>query len=123
MLDSSDKNFPNTIDLKMYGTRPFVDAARVYALIYGVRHTNTPERLRGAGEQIGISSEDLTAIVDGFHFIHMLRLRRQMTPGNPPEGANRVNPYWLNQMDRRMLKESFRQARKLQNNLGSRYSI
>lgn len=123
VLDNSDKNFPNTINLKMYGTRPFVDTARVFALIYGVQHTNTAERLRGAGEQIGLSAEDLAAVVDGFHFIHMLRLRRQMTPGTPPEGANRVNPYWLNQMDRRMLKESFRQARKLQVNLGLRYSI
>jgi CBS domain-containing protein len=123
VLDSSDKDFPKTINLKMYGSRPFVDAARVYSLIYGVGHTNTAERLRAVGTEIGLVQEDLDAVVDAFYFIHTLRLRRQMNPGIPPAGANRVNPYALNEMDRRMLKEAFKQARKLQQKLAFRYNL
>jgi CBS domain-containing protein len=51
-----DKEFPNTIDLKKHGSRPLVDAARVYALARQIPDTNTAERLRVTGEQIGVGS-------------------------------------------------------------------
>lgn len=123
VLDSSDKAFPRTINLKMYGSRPFVDAARVFSLIFGANHTNTAERLRMVGDRIGIPADDMDGVISGFYFIHMLRLRRQIDPATPPGGENRVNPYRLNEMDRRMLAEAFRQARKLQVNLALRYSL
>ncbi len=122
VLDS-DKEFPRTINLKMYGSRPFVDAARVFSLVHGVPHTNTAERLRGVGEHIGLIGDDLAAVLNGFYFIHMLRLRRQINPATPPGGANRVDPYSLNEMDRHMLKEAFKQARKLQIKLALRYNL
>jgi len=122
VLDN-DKEFPHTIYLKMYGSRPFVDAARVFSLIYGVHHTNTAERLRQVGEHIGLVGDNLAAVLNGFYFIHMLRLRRQIDPTTPPGGANRVDPYLLNEMDRRMLKEAFKQARRLQMNLALRYNL
>jgi len=118
-----DKEFPHTINLKMYGSRPFVDAARVFSLIYGVHHTNTAERLRRVGERIGLVGDNLAAVLNGFYFIHMLRLRRQIDPTTPPGGANRIDPYSLNEMDRRMLKEAFKQARQLQVNLALRYNL
>ena len=43
------------LDIKNRGLAPFVDFARVLALRYGVRETNTLERLRfaeGKGEDI-----------------------------------------------------------------------
>jgi CBS domain-containing protein len=123
VLDNSDKAFPRTINLKMYGSRPFVDAARVYSLVYGARHTNTIERLRLTAPHIGLSEDQVEAMVLAFHFIQMLRLRRQIDPATPPGGANRVNPYQLNEMDRRMLKEAFRQARKLQTRLQLKYNL
>jgi CBS domain-containing protein len=123
VLDNSDKAFPHSINLKMYGTRPFVDAARVFSLIYGVHHTNTAQRLRMVSEQIGLVGDDLAAVVNAFYFIHTLRLRRQIDPATPPGGANRVDPDLLNEMDRRMLKEAFKQARKLQLKLALRYNL
>ena len=65
----------------------------------------------------------LGAVLNGFYFIHMLRLRRQINPATPPGGANRVDPYRLNEMDRRMLKEAFKQARRLQVKLALRYGL
>jgi CBS domain-containing protein len=123
VLDTSEQAFPRTINLKMYGSRPFVDAARVYSLIYGVEHTNTAERLRLAGDRIGFGADELGAMVNAFYFIQMLRLRRQIDPATPPGGANRINPYLLHDMDRHMLKEAFKQARRLQTKLALRYNL
>lgn len=112
-----NRQFPHTLDLKMHGTRPFVDAARILALANGIGHTGTVFRLRGAGEIAHMRGDDVAAIVDGFLYVQLLRLRRQrsMQPGE--SGANRVDPDDLNEFDRHILKESFRQARKLQNRL------
>jgi CBS domain-containing protein len=43
--------FPNTIDLKMTGLWPFIDAARIFALAYGVPETNTAARLRSVAQK------------------------------------------------------------------------
>ena len=58
-------------------------------------------------------------MIDGFYFVHLLAAAE---PGGLPaarDGANRVDPRDLNDLDRHMLKEAFRQARKLQNMLSS----
>lgn len=108
------KAFPKTLDLKAFGSRIFVDAARVLALARGIAHTNTAERLREAADAGALDLAGVGAIVDAFHVVHTLRLRNQLRRDVPPEGANRVDPRRLNQLDRAVLKEAFRQARRLQ---------
>jgi CBS domain-containing protein len=112
-----NKEFPRTLDLKLYGTRPFVDAARVLALANGVAHTGTVQRLRGVGEIARMGGDDVAAIVDGFGFIQLLRLQRQRSMQPGAAGANRIDPDALNELDRHILKKSFGQARKLQRRL------
>ena len=114
----SNKQFPHTLDLKMYGTRPFVDAARVLALANGVGYTGTAQRLREVDEIVDLGGDDVEAIVDGFYHIQLLRLRHQRAVQSEASGANRVDPDDLNELDRHILKESFRQARKLQSRVG-----
>jgi CBS domain-containing protein len=118
-----DKAYPHTINLKMYGSRPFVDAARVFALAHGEAHTNTAERLHAAAPQVHLAEDDLNALAEAFYFIQMLRLRQQMDPATPAGAENRVNPDRLNQMERQLLKESFRQAQKLQARLKTAYGL
>lgn len=101
------------IDLKKFGSRLFVDIARVLALRTGVEHSSTVQRLRQGGSRIGMSGEEIAAMLDGFHFIQLLRLRTQ-SPENEQAASNRINPDTLNELDRQILKEAFRQARKLQ---------
>ncbi|MCL4758322.1 MAG: CBS domain-containing protein [Rhodocyclaceae bacterium] len=113
-----------TIDLKKSGARLFVDVARILALRTGVGPSSTVQRLRIAGTRLGIHREELSAIIDGFHFIQLLRLRTQHIDtehGSP--GDNRIRPEGLNELDRRILKESFRQARKLQLRLKLDYQL
>ena len=93
------------IDLKLLGARPFVDAARVLALQAGSAATATAARLRGADENSAVAA---------FHFIQTLRLRRE---------GNRVNVRELNEIDRRVLKEAFRQAATLQERLRLDYQL
>ncbi|MCE1185865.1 MAG: DUF294 nucleotidyltransferase-like domain-containing protein, partial [Rhodocyclales bacterium] len=113
-----------TIDLKKFGARLFVDAARVLALRAGVEHTSTVQRLRQAGARVGMPAEELSAMADGFHFIQLLRLRHQhLDTDHGAPGDNRVKPEDLNELDRRILKEAFRQARKLQLRLKLDYQI
>jgi CBS domain-containing protein len=118
-----DKAFPHTINLKMYGSRPFVDAARVLALAHGIAHTNSAERLRAAAPQLHLSEDEVTAVNEAFYFIQMLRLRQQMNPATPAGAANRVDPDKLNPMERQLLKESFRQAQKVQAKLKLAYAL
>jgi CBS domain-containing protein len=117
----------HTIDLKAEGTRPFVDAARILALASGLKQTNTAERLRKAGERLLTPKDEINGMVDAFHFILLMRLRHQhreqrkdLTPGNNP---NRIDPDSLNELDRRILKEAFRQARRLQQRLALDYQL
>jgi CBS domain-containing protein len=124
--------YPGTIDLKKYGARPFIDAARIFALKHGVAASNTADRIRLAAPKMRMHEDEAAAIIDGFHFIQLLRLRNQEggTPTAPaPLGGyhgddevplhhpNRIDPDQLNELDRRILKEALRQARKLQSRL------
>ena len=112
------------IDLKKSGARLFVDAARIFALRSEVGASSTAQRLRQAGARMGIRNEEISAIVDGFHFIQLLRLRSQhLDTEHDAPGDNCVRPEELNELDRRILKEAFRQARKLQLRLKLDYQL
>ena len=109
-----DKEFPHTIDLKKHGSRPFVDAARIYALARRIPDTNTVERLRIAGEQSDMAPDQTAALVDAFQHIQRLRLEQQ---GRHPMPSNRVDPDDLHELDRLILKESLKQVGHLQRRL------
>lgn len=112
------------IDLKKSGARLFVDAARIFALRSEVGASSTAQRLRQAGAKMGIRNEEISAIIDGFHFIQLLRLRSQhLDTEHDAPGDNCVRPEELNELDRRILKEAFRQARKLQLRLKLDYQL
>ncbi len=114
--------FPRTLDLKTFGTRLFVDAARILALANGIGETGTAERLRAAAEKGKVGRDDIHALIDSFNFLQQLRLRQQ-TDGAPLGMENRVDPEKLNELDRFVLKESFKQARKLQSRIQLDYRL
>lgn len=117
------REFPHTIDLKMYGTRPFVDAARILSLAHGVPYTSTTQRLRAVAQIMHFGSDEIAAIIDGFSFIQLVRLRNQYRHQHAQTAANRIDPDELNELDRHILKEAFRQARKLQTRLQLNYGL
>ncbi|HEY0664304.1 MAG TPA: DUF294 nucleotidyltransferase-like domain-containing protein [Thiobacillaceae bacterium] len=114
----------DTIDLKLNGITPFVDAARIFSLATGGAQTNTVLRLREIAAPLKLSARDVDAYCEAFLFIQLLRLR--LHHNQSEEGAaltNRVDPETLNNLDQRILKEAFRQARKLQTKLGLDYQV
>ncbi|QDF97558.1 nucleotidyltransferase [Azoarcus sp. DD4] len=114
----------NSIDLKKSGARLFVDAARIVALRTGVESSSTVQRLRQSATRMGVPVDEVSAIIDGFHFIQLLRLRSQhLETEHDSPGDNKLNPDTLNELDRRILKEAFRQARKLQLRLKLDYQL
>ncbi len=113
-----------TLDLKLNGTTPFVDGARILALTCGVRETNTIARLRGSAERNAIRADEAAAWSDAYAFVLLQRMRThqaQQRAGRQPD--NRLAPSELNELDRRILKEAFRQARKLQSRLAMDYQL
>ena len=115
---------PGKIDLKKYGSRIFVDVARIYALATGVHATNTLQRLRLTSQCLSARAEEVNAVLNGLNFIQLLRLQHQYLEGEPGrQGTNLIDPEKLNELDRRILKESFRQARKIQSRLKLDYQV
>ena len=115
---------PGKIDLKKYGSRIFVDVARIYALASGVHNTNSVQRLRISAKRLNIREDEINAVLEGLDFIQLLRLQHQYLEGEPGrQGDNLINPDKLNELDRRILKESFRQARKIQTRLKLDYQV
>lgn len=120
-----DRNarFPHTLDLKTFGARLFVDAARIFALANGIAQTGTAQRLRLLAERMHFSRDDVAALLDGFYYIQLLRLRHQQDADVDAESANRIDPDTLNELGRHILKEAFKQARKLQQRLCLEYRL
>ena len=91
---------------------------------HDVAATNTVQRIKLAAPLMNVSHEDAAAAIDAFNFIQLLRLRHQhseQTQGR--EGDNLIRPDELNEVERRILKEAFRQARKLQQRLKLDYQL
>ncbi len=114
----------HTLDLKLNGITPFVDAARIFSLAVGGKQTNTLQRLREISEPLHISPQDTEAWSDAFLFIQLLRLRLHHDQCERNELlSNKVDPDSLNNLDKRILKEAIRQARKLQTKLALDYQV
>ena len=112
------------IDLKMSGSVPIVDGARILALASGVTTTNTVERLEQAGPKVGVRPDEIRGWIDAFEFVQMLRLRtqhRKASDGGVEGGANVAPIAELSDLDRRILKEALRQVRRLQQRLEADY--
>jgi CBS domain-containing protein len=106
------------LDIKTRGICPFVDFARVLALRYGIRETNTLERLRllMLGEKI---SKDLYhSAVEAYELQMQLRVIQQLGQienGNDPD--NFIRPAQLSDLEKRMLRDAFAVIERMQNEL------
>ncbi len=126
-IDGTQRNGLTTLDLKLQATALVVSAARVYALAHGIEATGTAQRLALFGAASQVPRREYEAWVTGFEFLQSLRLRVQLELGSVGEQSmalavssdepNRLNVTALNDVDRRILKESLRVSRGLQQRL------
>jgi CBS domain-containing protein len=105
------------IDLKLQGTALFVDATRVYALARRAAASGTRERIETVAPALGVPPAESGAWVAGFEFLQLLRLRVQLGETGDAGGPNRLRVDRLHDVDRRVLKESLRMARRMQQRL------
>ena len=113
-----------TLDLKKFGSRIFVDAARIFSLGSGGGEIATVARLRRAAQDGIMPAADAEAAVHAFHCLQGVRLAAQaaaIASGAAP--GNQIDPESLNEFDRRLLLEALRQARSLQQRLKTRFHI
>ena len=98
--------------------------ARLLALANGIHANNTLERLRQLVDKAVIEPLDGAAYEEAYHFIQQTRMQQHQlqTRENLPY-SNRVDPDSLNHLDRRILRESLRQAQRLQSSLSLRYQL
>ncbi|MNF33130.1 D-arabinose 5-phosphate isomerase [compost metagenome] len=114
----------DTLDLKVQGLTPFVDGARLLALAHGIETCNTLERLRELIAKGVIEPLDGAAYEEAYHFIQQTRMQQhQLQAQQERPYSNRIDPDSLNQLDRRILREAFRQAQRLQSSLALRYQL
>jgi CBS domain-containing protein len=110
------------LDLKLCGSALFVDGARLYALAHGLDASSTRERLVAAAQALKVPVIEGEAWVAAFEFLQMLRLRVQIDPApGRSQRPNDIDVSRLNPIDRRVLTESLRVARGLQQRIALDY--
>lgn len=113
-IDTTEVDGVETLDLKLQGTALFVDVARLYALAHGVPATGTRERLQAVAPMLGVPEAESEAWIGGFEFLQLLRLHAQLDGTTVGDNPNRIDVGRLNDIDRRILKETLRVLRTLQ---------
>ena len=113
-----------TVDLKLHGTMPLVDGARLLTLAHGLVENSTVQRFQSLVGSGVVGVHEAQGWIDAFNFLQSLRLRVQHRPdqsadatGNP----NRIQVDALSPLDHRILLEALRQVRKLQQRLALDY--
>lgn len=114
----------DSLDLKVKGLAPIVEGVRVLALGHGIEAANTLERLRQLVAKGVIERLDGDAYAEAYHFIQMIRMQQHQQQVERGMGySNLIYPDELNTLDRRILRESFRQAQRIQSSLTFRYHL
>jgi CBS domain-containing protein len=110
-----DGEHKNRLDLKLRGLVPFVDFARMMALRYGIKETNTLERLQMLATLGHVPGETARETVEAYEFIMQVRLAHQLKmieAGIAPH--NFVDPAQLSDLERITLKGAFDVINRLQ---------
>jgi len=120
-MSDGDKH---ALDLKRQGLAPFVESVRVFALANGVATANTLERMNELARKGVFDPKDANAWKEAYSLIQAIRMRSHQELLNQGEElTNFIDPDDLNPLDRRILRESFRQAQRLQQKLELTYQL
>ena len=104
-----------SVDLKLQGTMPMVDVARLLCLANGIIQSGTVGRIEALIQHAVVDANEGRGWIDGFNFLQGLRLRVQhLQPAGVPLTANPnlIELDTLSPLDRRILVEALRQVRK-----------
>ncbi|MGZ5386289.1 MAG: putative nucleotidyltransferase substrate binding domain-containing protein [Solirubrobacterales bacterium] len=106
------------LDVKHAGLMPVVDLARYAALVAGSRARSTPERLRDAASAGSLDDHDARVLAEAYALFAEMRLNHQverLRAGSEPDDL--LDPHELNALERRYLREAFREVSAVQKGL------
>lgn len=113
-----------TLDVKVRGTAPFVDFARVLGLAEGVDATGTLSRLAALQKRETIPNDLAEEVRQAYEFVLQVRLAHQLgqtARGEEPD--NHVNPEALSQLQKKTLREAFLIIGRMQQFLKDKYRL
>ncbi len=109
-------------DLKLNGTGPIVNAARLFAVDANIEQTNTIDRLLALQAAGYGDTKLLQALQEAVEFLMMLRLQRQTEQVNSGQPvSNYVNPDSLTSLQKGALKQSFQAVAHVQSVIKSKF--
>jgi len=112
----------NELDLKLCGTAPIVNAARLFALSYGIEAVNTIDRLSALSNVAVVEPELLRELGEAFEFLLLLRLELQLGQARAGQAlGNHVRPASLTHLQRNLLREAFHTIARIQSVIDSQY--
>lgn len=103
-----DGDHNSVLDLKLRGTIPIVDLARLYTLAEGIPVSNTLDRLKTLKSLRVLHSETADNLSDAHRFIADIRLsnqQKQLMAGS--KASNSLDPKHLSPLVRHQLKDAF----------------
>ena len=113
----------NQLDLKMRGLTPVVDAARALSLQLSINTQNTSDRLTEIKRKGVIDAGFHADLREAYEYIIYLQINRHLdaiAEGKEPD--NFLDPESLNNLQRKMLKESFLVISRLQETIEFRFN-
>jgi CBS domain-containing protein len=109
-------------DLKLHGTGPIVNAARLWALDAGQEQINTVDRLSALEAAGHLDKKLLGDLRESMEFLTLLRLEQQLQQakeGKPV--SNYINPASLSPLQKGLLKEAFESVSRAQSLIVSKF--
>ncbi len=102
-----EKEHDNKLDLKKGGIFALVHGVRTLALEYGIRNTNTIERIKELHNRGVIDKNFSTELIESFDSLSAIRLHAMLNSKDMSE-SNYINPKNLERNQRDLLKGSFK---------------
>ncbi len=118
-----DGEHKNRLDIKLRGLQPIIGFARVLALKYGLKETNTISRLQALQSEGHLPVDICNAAIKAYELQMQFRIFHQLEQieeNRAPD--NFIEPRILTEMERTMLKDAFEVIEKLQNTLEKLFS-
>jgi CBS domain-containing protein len=113
------------IDIKMNGSAIFVDAARVMALGIGaaIAEPGTVSRIRAASKKGVVNAADAEEWIDAFRLLQNIRVKANLAQTQAgAKLSNRINPYALNNMERKGFLEALRSSERMLKTIEMNYA-
>ena len=103
------KEHKDELDIKKGGIFPIVHGVRTLAIEYGIKETNTVERLKILNNKGVIDRETTSELIESFTFLLGLRLKFRLKKIDSKQKLdNYINPNELGSLEKDLLKDSFK---------------